>query len=51
MLPAPQRRRVILHYFEGYTYEQIAMIEGCTHQAVNKSVLAAEKKLKKYFSD
>ena len=51
MLPVVQRRRVILYYFEGYTYEQIAMIEGCTHQAINKSVLAAEKKIRKYFSE
>ena len=50
-LPAVQRRRIILYYFESFTYEQIAMVEGCTHQAVNKSILAAEKKLKKYFSN
>ena len=49
-LPAVQRRRIILYYFEGLTYEQIAMVEGCTHQAINKSIVAAEKKIKKYFS-
>ena len=46
-LPAIQRRRVLLYYFEGYTYEQIAEIEGCTHPAVIKSVAAAERNIKK----
>lgn len=50
-LPEVQRRRLLLHYFEGYTYEEIAEMEGCSHPAVIKSVSAAEKKLKKYFSE
>lgn len=37
---------MILHYFQGLTYEQIAEMEGCTFQAVAKSVAAAEKRLK-----
>jgi len=49
-LPAVQRRRIILYYFEGFTYEQIAMMEGCKHPAIIKSVSEAEKKIKKYFS-
>ena len=50
LLPKVQRHRLILYYFEGYTYEQIALMEGCTHPAIIKSVSEAEKKIKKYFS-
>lgn len=48
-LPEMQKRRLILYYFQGLTYEQIARMEGCTFQAVAKSVAAAEKRLKKFF--
>lgn len=48
-LPEVQRRRLMLYYFGGYTYQQIAEMEGCKHPAIIKSVAAAEKKLKKYF--
>lgn len=48
-LPEVQRRRLMLYYFDGYTYQQIAEMEGCKHPAIVKSVAAAEKKLKKYF--
>ena len=48
-LPEIQKRRLILCYFQGLTYEQIAEMEGCTFQAVAKSVAAAEKRLKKFF--
>ena len=47
-LPEKQRRRLVLYYFGGCTYEQIANMEGCTYQAVAKSVMTAEKTLK-YF--
>lgn len=47
-LPEIQKRRLILYYFQGLTYEQIAGMEGCTFQAVAKSVAAAEKRLKKF---
>lgn len=49
-LPEIQRRRVRLYYFGGYTYEQIAQMEGCKYPAIIKSVAAAEKNIKKYFS-
>lgn len=48
ILPEIQRRRLMLYYFHDMTYEQIAEMEGCTFQAVAKSVTAAEKRLKKY---
>ena len=50
-LPDTQRRRLILYYFGGYTYDQIAQMEGCKHPAIIKSVAAAEKNIKKYFSE
>ena len=49
-LPAVQRRRLLLYYFGGYTYKQIAQMEGCKYPAIIKSVSAAEKKIKKYFT-
>lgn len=49
-LPVTQRRRLLLYYFGGYTYEQIAQMEGCKYPAIIKSVSAAEKNIKKYFS-
>ena len=48
-LPKVQRRRLVMYYFDGLTYEEIADKEGCTHPAVIKSVKAAISKIKKYF--
>lgn len=50
-LPEVQRRRLVLYYFGSFTYEQIADMEGCTHPAVRKSILAALQKLKKILTD
>ena len=47
-LPTKQRRRVILYFFHGLTYGEIARIENCTHQAVQQSVCNSLKKLEKY---
>ena len=49
-LPATQRRRLLLYYFGGYTYEQIAQIEGCKHPAIIKSVAAAERNIRRYLA-
>lgn len=46
-LPEIQRRRVLLYYFGGYTYEQIAQMEGCKYPAIIKSVSVAERNIKK----
>jgi len=46
-LPEIQRRRILLYYFGGYTYEQIAQMEGCKHPAIIKSVAAAERNIRK----
>ena len=48
-LPEIQRRRVLLYYFGGYTYEQIAQMEACTKRAVKFSVDAALKNLREFF--
>lgn len=45
-LPAVQRRRLLLHYFDGYTYEEIAKMDGCTKMAVKFSIDIAVKKLR-----
>lgn len=45
-LPEIQRRRVLLYYFGGYTYEQIAQMEGYKHPATIKSVVATEREIK-----
>lgn len=47
LLPNIQRRRILLYYFGGYTYEQIAQMEGCKHPAIIKSVATAEKNIRK----
>lgn len=48
-LPDIQRRRVLLYYFGGYTYEQIAEMEGCTKMAIKFSIDIAIKKLRENF--
>lgn len=48
-LPELQRRRLMLYYFGGYTFEQIGSMEGCTKRAAKKSVDSALETLKKYF--
>lgn len=46
-LPIVQRRRLILCYFSELTHEQVAELEGCSRQAIEKSLQSALKKLKK----
>lgn len=48
-LPKVQRRRLILYYFEGCTYEQISRIEGCSPRAIKYSVDCAKENIKKFF--
>lgn len=50
-LPEIQKRRLILYYFQGLTYEQIAGMEGCTKRAVKFSIDIAVEKLKKSFKN
>lgn len=46
-LPETQRRRLLLYFFGELTYEQIAELEGCKYQAIQSSIYAAIKTLKK----
>ncbi len=46
-LPEKQRSRLVLYYFGGFTYEQIARMEGCKYQTVQDAIYAALKNLKK----
>ena len=50
-LSETQRRRFILYHECDLTYEQIAKIDGCTFQAVAKSVQAVKNNLRKIFGD
>ena len=46
MLSGKQRRRLMLHYFYGLTYRQIARSEDVSYRAVDKSIRQALKKLR-----
>lgn len=46
-LPEVQRCRLILYFFDGMTYEQIARREGCTKMPIKRSIDTAIEKLKK----
>ena len=48
-LPKKQRRRLVMYYFYDLTYEQIAMLEGCTPMPVKRSIDRAVKKLRNFF--
>ena len=50
-LPNIQRRRFILYHEFGLTYERIAMMEGCSFQAVAASVKAAKILMKKFLAE
>jgi RNA polymerase sigma-70 factor (ECF subfamily) len=45
-MPELQRRRFILYHEFGFTYEQIAEIEGCARQPVTRSVERAVAKIR-----
>ena len=45
-----QRRRLILYYFNDFTYEQIAQLEGCKYQSIQDAIKTAEEKIKIYLS-
>jgi RNA polymerase sigma-70 factor (ECF subfamily) len=43
-----QKRRIILYYFQGLTYRQIAKIDGVSDMSVRESIAGAIKKIKKF---
>lgn len=46
-LPDIQRRRLLLHFYYGLTYESIAKQDGCTKSAIEHSINAAINNLRK----
>lgn len=42
-----QKRRIKMYYFEDMTLEEIAKIEGATHQAISKSINKGIEEIKK----
>ncbi|OGO91778.1 MAG: hypothetical protein A2Y17_13555 [Clostridiales bacterium GWF2_38_85] len=46
-----QRRRYLQYHVNGLTLRQIAEVEGVVHSKIQKSLLAAEKKIKKILAD
>lgn len=51
LLPEKLRHRIELYYFEEMTYEEIALIEGCSKSAIKYSIDNAKKKIKKYLKN
>jgi DNA-directed RNA polymerase specialized sigma24 family protein len=49
-LTATQERRFRLHFFEGLSYRNIADCEGVYPNAIEQSIAAVTKLLKKYFA-
>ena len=47
-LTETQRRRIIMHFYEGKTFREIAAIEGAKVAPIYRSIQCAEKKLKEY---
>ena len=50
-LTAVQKRRFLLHFFQGLSTRQIASLEGVHQRAVWDSLIWAEKKLKKIYEE
>jgi DNA-directed RNA polymerase specialized sigma subunit, sigma24 homolog len=50
-LPQIQRKRFLLYYDGGLTYEQIAEMEGCTKRAIKFSVDIAKEKILEKIKD
>ena len=50
-LPQKQKRRLVLHYFDGMTFQEIADRERCSVRAVEYSVHNAIQSLKKFFKN
>ena len=46
-LSETQKRRIKMYYFENMSLEQIAKIEGTTHQAISKSISKGIDEIKK----
>ena len=49
-LPPLQRQRFVLHFIYGYSYSEIAEMQGCHKAAVMRSAESALKKIRKDFA-
>jgi len=50
VLTEKQYRRMWMYYVDSMTVEEISAVERVAHQNISKSICAARKKLKKFFS-
>lgn len=50
-LPETQRRRLFLYYFRGFTYEEIAKMEGCSVHSVYAALQSAKDTIKIFLKD
>lgn len=50
-IPTNQARRFLLFHLAGFSYAEIAVMEGCSISAVDNSIYAAKKKLRKILRD
>lgn len=50
-LPQKQKRRLVLHYFDGMTFQEIADRERCSVRAVEYSVHNAIQSLRKFLKN
>ena len=48
VLPGVQRKRLVLYYFGGFTYEEIAGFEKCSVHSVYVAIERAKEKIKKF---
>ena len=48
-LTETQFRRLWMYHVDGMTIDEIGEIEGISHQNVSKSIITAERKIKKFF--
>lgn len=48
-LSPKQRQRLILHFWSGYSYAEIAAMENCNKATVMRSVKTGLKRFQKYF--
>ena len=49
MLTEKQRKRLMMHFYEGKTYREIAAVEGTYENAIDYSIQSSKKQLAKYF--
>ena len=49
LLTETQRRRVLMRFVDGLTFQEIAKVEKCDYTSVKESIESALKKIKKNF--